>query len=222
MSISGNESTILWFRGSVLLVLIPPLPPGPAPPPLPPPAHPQDLLRRLQVPLCPTEHIRDGGKETADRAGGEKRSPTHCPHGKGAPHRLPMPQPGGDRDVTPPPHPPKVPNSHSLPTAAHEVAQHHAEHRSHRQRHQQRHQERGQQILGGGRGGGLEIPAPLQHPGTPHRPRCRGGGQHLQLERRGRSPSGTARGWGVGGGRGAALTRVRLHQRMAKWGAKVS
>lgn len=223
MSLDGNESVILWCCGSVVLVPIPQLPPNPAcsaaqpPLPPPPPAHPTDLLRRLQVPLCPTEQIRGGGeKKQPTKQAVRSGHPLTAPRQRGttsAPHTPAM----GKRDVTPPP--PHLPNSHSLPTAAHEVAQHHTQHRSHRQRHQQRHQESRQQILGGGRGGGLEIPASLQHPGPPHQSWCRGGGQHPQLERRGRSMSGMA--WVVGGC-GVDLTRVRLHQRMAKWGAKVS
>ena len=108
MSLDGNESVILWCRGSVVLVPIPQLPPNPAcsaaqpPLPPPPPAHPTDLLRRLQVPLCPTEQIRGGGgKKQPTKQAVRSGHPHTAPRQRGttsAPHTPAM----GERNVTPP------------------------------------------------------------------------------------------------------------------------
>lgn len=177
----------------------------PAPQKQPPSTHmaqPGDLLRCLQVPFLPTKQRKKGKKCSGERRG------------------LTTPGLARDHNVllgwgTPPR---ACPDSQSLPAAAHEVAQEQAQQRGHRQRHQQRHQVPGQQVPGGHLSGGLEIPPILQHPGTPHWPWRRGAGTDLQLQ------GGTVRGTGVPGGRrmAGALTRVRLHQRTAKRGAKVS
>ena len=81
MSISGNESTILWFRGSVLLVLIPPLPPGPA---HPPPSPPQ-LTPRTYSDVSKSRFALQNTSEM-----GEKKQPTEQEVRSAHPHTAPM------------------------------------------------------------------------------------------------------------------------------------
>ena len=223
MSLDGNESVILWCRGSVVLVPIPQLPPNPAcsaaqpPPPAPPPAHPTDLLRRLQVPLCPTEQIRGGGgKKQPTKQAVRSGHPHTAPRQRGttsAPHTPAM----GERNVTPPllicpTHTPSRRQHMRWPSTTHSTAATASGTSSVTRK-------AGSRSWGGDKVGGWKSPLPSNTPGPHTSPGAVGVGSTRSWKGEG----GQCRAWPGGvGGCGVDLTRVRLHQQMAKWGANVS